>query len=129
MGNSKSIYRSNHHIFSDNTIYQLIAKRILYNISSDLESFIFSHTEFIEILIFSRLLTSKSIVSLTSTSKFGLNSFIMEWSLANPFRFRLESITLLIVLLYILNKFAPEHELWGFGNHFTPSRLHPYHCQ
>ena len=31
MGNSKSTYRFRYHVFSDNTNYQLIAKRILYN--------------------------------------------------------------------------------------------------
>ena len=82
-------------------------------INSDLESFIFSLTAFIQILIFARLLTSKSIVSFSSTVRFGLNYFTMECSLANLFRLRLESITLLIVLLYILNKFAPEHQPWG----------------
>ena len=82
-------------------------------INSYLESFIFSLTEFIQTLIFARLLTSKSFVSHSSTGKFGLNIFNMEWSLANLYRLRLESITLLIVLLYVLNKVAPEHKPWA----------------
>ena len=32
MGNFYSIYRFSYHIFSDNTVYLLIAKRILHNI-------------------------------------------------------------------------------------------------
>ena len=97
-------------IFSP-TVMHLLACILLPKImNSDLELFIFSLTEFIHVLMLSKLLTNRPITYFSSVGRLGLDSLTIASSSANAIRLRPRSNALLMVLLYMLKLFAPEQD-------------------